>query len=58
MSLIFTKKPIYNYTECTTPKLSYIFQAKTAYAGGENALVGWVGIEPTTNGLKGRCSTD
>ena len=21
-------------------------------------LVGWVGIEPTTNGLKGRCSTD
>lgn len=46
MSLIFHQKPIYNYINFTTPKLSYIYQAKTALAGGENALVGWVGIEP------------
>jgi site-specific DNA recombinase len=58
MGLIFHKKPIYDYKTFTTPKLSHIFQAKTALAGGENAMVGWVGIEPTTNGLKGRCSTD
>ena len=25
------------------------------FSGG---MVGWVGLEPTTNGLKGRCSTD
>ena len=24
----------------------------------QNEVVGWVGLEPTTNGLKGRCSTD
>ncbi len=58
MGLIFPKKPIYDYTKFTTPKLSHIFQAKTALAGGVPALVGWAGIEPATNGLKGRCSTD
>ncbi len=42
MGLIFPKKPIYNYQTFTTPKLSHIFQAKTAYAGGENALVNFL----------------
>jgi hypothetical protein len=23
-----------------------------------NEVVGWAGLEPATNGLKGRCSTD
>jgi hypothetical protein len=25
---------------------------------GKGKMVGWVGLEPTTNALKGHCSTD
>ncbi len=50
MGMIFPIKPIYNYQTFTTPKLSYIYQAKTALEGGNSALVALRGIEPRFSG--------
>ena len=50
ISLIFPEKPIYNYFAFSTPRLSHIFQAKTASDGGESALVAHKGIEPLFSG--------
>jgi DNA invertase Pin-like site-specific DNA recombinase len=45
-SLIFQGKPIYTYTKFETPKLSLIFQLKTAYAADNSLLVSDPGVEP------------
>ncbi len=52
------KRAMANKTQTSVNEAKYLVTEYQPVAGFFAEMVGWVGIEPTTNGLKVQCSTD